>query len=109
MKLYWVTTPCHHEDWFVYAWSKEDAENFFEVYEGFDYGDSTARFIKKISKEIISKNNLLEEAYAETELLEELHLLVLSRHHPRTVVYRGDIFEEGSLINLFSWPPLIMN
>lgn len=109
MKLYWVTTSCHHEDWFVYAWSRQEAQRFFENYEGYNIGDATARFIKEIPKEIISKNNLLKVAYAGHELLEELHLLILSDEQPRKVMYRGEVFEEGSLINIFSWPPLIMN
>ncbi len=109
MKLYWLSTPCHHEDWFVYAWSKDEAEEFYEEFEDFNAGYSTARFIKKIPKEIISKHNLLEVEFAPDELLEELYLLMLSYDYPRIVMHRGEVFQEGSMMQAFSWPPLILN
>ena len=48
MKLFWVTTEDHGEDWFVVATNAEEASNFHEEQEGYDREDATAEIILEI-------------------------------------------------------------
>ena len=48
MKLFWVTTEDHGEDWFVVASNAEEASNFHEEQEGYDREDATAEMILTI-------------------------------------------------------------
>ena len=45
MKLFWVTTDDHDEDWFVVASSPIEASQYFGNYEGYGPGDSNAEEI----------------------------------------------------------------
>ena len=45
VKLYWVTTADHDEDWFILATSARQARSFHENYEGYGVGDARARLI----------------------------------------------------------------
>lgn len=45
LKLYWVTTEDHDEDWFVIARSARSARSFFEDYEGYDPADASAELV----------------------------------------------------------------
>jgi hypothetical protein len=45
IKLYWVFTKDHGEDWFVFATSASSARAFHEDYEGYAAGDARARLI----------------------------------------------------------------
>ena len=45
VKLYWVTTADHDEDWFIFANSARQARSFHENYEGYGVGDARARLI----------------------------------------------------------------
>jgi hypothetical protein len=40
IKLYWVTTHDHDEDWFILAESAKSARAYHEYYEGYDKGDA---------------------------------------------------------------------
>ena len=42
MKLYWVTTEDHDEDWFIVASSPEEASKYHEDMEGYVPGDADA-------------------------------------------------------------------
>jgi hypothetical protein len=48
MKLYWVTTEDHDEDWFVIASSQKEAVQLHEKMEGYDPGDATAEEVLEI-------------------------------------------------------------
>jgi hypothetical protein len=48
MKLFWVTTEDHGEDWFVIATNAEEASNFHEEQEGYNPGDAAAEVILEI-------------------------------------------------------------
>ncbi len=52
LKLYWVTTPDHHEDWFIVAKNRKRAEIFHEQNEGYLPGDATAKEIVTIPKTV---------------------------------------------------------
>jgi hypothetical protein len=54
MKLYWVTTEDHAEDWFVVANNAEEATTFHEDAEGYEPGDATAEMVMEIPNEIIT-------------------------------------------------------
>jgi hypothetical protein len=45
VKLYWVFTKDHDEDWFIFAESARRARAFHENYEGYGTGDAHARLI----------------------------------------------------------------
>src|ERR1039457_5229831 len=45
VKLYWVTTADHDEDWFIFAESARGAKRYHEYYEGYGAGDARARLI----------------------------------------------------------------
>jgi hypothetical protein len=45
IKLYWVTTDDHAEDWFIFADSASSARTFHENYEGYGKGDANSRLI----------------------------------------------------------------
>ena len=45
IKLYWVTTDDHAEDWFIFADSARQARAYHEDYEGYSKGDASSRLI----------------------------------------------------------------
>ena len=45
VKLYWVFTDDHDEDWFIFAESARSAKRYHEDYEGYGAGDARARLI----------------------------------------------------------------
>ena len=45
IKLYWVTTADHDEDWFIFAESARQARAYHEDYEGYGRGDARSRLI----------------------------------------------------------------
>jgi hypothetical protein len=52
LKLYWVETADHDEDWFIVARSKRQAERFHEDAEGYDKGDAEAEHIATLPPEL---------------------------------------------------------
>jgi hypothetical protein len=45
VRLYWVTTADHDEDWFIFAESARQARAYHEYYEGYGASDARARLI----------------------------------------------------------------
>src|ERR1019366_9439405 len=45
IKLYWVTTADHAQDWFIFAGSDLQARSYHEHYEGYGKGDASSRLI----------------------------------------------------------------
>jgi hypothetical protein len=45
VRLYWVATADHAEDWFIFAESARQARSYHENYEGYDRGDASTRLI----------------------------------------------------------------
>ena len=45
IKLYWVTTSDHGEDWFIFSDSARQARSYHEDYEGYGKGDANSRLI----------------------------------------------------------------
>ncbi len=92
MKLYWVTTEDHDEDWFVVAGNARQAENFHEDYEGYDRGDAVAEKVLDIPENIDA-----EKGHPSTELLQELGATFLEEGPTRIVEINGRKYCEGML------------
>ena len=52
MKIYWVTTEDHAEDWFVVATCSEEAAKLHEDMEGYNPGDAKAEEIVDIPESV---------------------------------------------------------
>ena len=92
MKLYWVTTEDHDEDWFVVAESSREAARFFEDFEGYDPGDAVAEAVLDIPGDVRA-----EMGWPPDELLEALGASALTSDGTRVVEIGGRRFAEGLL------------
>lgn len=92
LKLYWVTTPDHHEDWFIVANSRKQAEVFHEQYEGYLEGDATAEKIL-----VIPKNVPAEKGWPTEDVLLALGAKFLENGSARVVEINDRKFCEGLL------------
>jgi hypothetical protein len=92
MKLYWVTTPDHDEDWFIVASSSQAASNAHENSEGYNPGEVAAEAILDIP-ELVSA----ETGWPSEELLPSLGAEFLHDDQPRVVEIAGRTFCEGLL------------
>ena len=91
MNLYWVETEDHHEDWFVMAEDKRQAEEFFADYEGYELDYPTARLVCPLRegdhKVTHPSDDLLRSIGADVETIDGA----------RAVKLLGEIFHEGGL------------
>lgn len=92
MKLYWVTTPDHDEDWFMVASSSQAASKAHEDREGYNPGEATAEAILDIPEHVPA-----ETGWPSEELLRSLGAEVLHDDQPRVVKIAGRTFCEGML------------
>lgn len=92
MKLYWVTTEDHDEDWFVVASSAEEACKFHEDVEGYDIGQATAEEILTIPENIPA-----EPGWPSDELLLAVGAKTIVENPSRVVEINGRKFSEGLL------------
>ena len=90
MKLYWVTTEDHEEDWFVVAISAKEAAKFHEDMEGYNPGDAIAEAILDIPEEISA-----EIGWPSDEFLKALGATFLCDSPSRVVEISGRKFCEG--------------
>jgi len=90
MKLYWVTTEDHEEDWFVIAISEKEAAKFHEDMEGYDPGDAIAEAILDIPEEIPA-----EISWPSDEFLKALGATFICDSPSRVVEISGRKFCEG--------------
>lgn len=95
-QLYWLTTPCNAENWFVLSTSKENAESFHDNGEGFNEGDSSAKLICNVPLELL-KSHLDEDEdwWPYLELLKELGFKIIEENFPRIVSFKGKLYYEG--------------
>jgi hypothetical protein len=89
--LYWVTTRDHDEDCFVVARSPQEASDFFEGYEGFNPGDSKARFVDVVPF------RTTKVGYAKVHLLKRLGFKVVATDDILIVARSGETFEYGDV------------
>lgn len=92
MKLYWVTTEDHDEDWFVIAINAKKAAEFHEKMEGYNQGDAKAEAILNIPKEITA-----EIGWPSDGILKVLGATILCGSPTRVVEISGRKFCEGLL------------
>ena len=92
MKLYWVTTEDHDEDWFVVASTRKEASAFHEKEEGYNPGEAKAEELLHIA------NHISEEyGWPSKELLFAVGATFISKDEPRVVEIGGRKFCEGML------------
>ncbi len=92
MKLYWVTTEDHDEDWFMVASSLKEAAKLHEEMEGYEPGDAKAEEILAIKGDVPA-----EAGWPSDELLLAVGAKILHNEQPRVVEIRGREFHEGML------------
>ena len=92
MKLYWVTTEDHDEDWFVVESSSKKASRFHEKMEGYNPGDATAKKVLSIPQ-----NLLAEPGWPSDELLLALGARFIQNDQTRVVENGGKTLFEGML------------
>lgn len=92
LKLYWVTTEDHDEDWFIVASSPEQAAECQEDMEGYDPGDATAEEVLDIPETVHA-----EVGWPSKELLLAVGAKVLFNDQTRVVEINGRKFCEGIL------------
>jgi len=90
MKLFWVTTEDHGEDWFVIATNAEEASNFHEEQEGYDPGEAAAEMILKIPDGVIA-----DIGWPSDEVLRSCEANILVDGLARVVEIGGRRFCEG--------------
>ena len=90
MKLYWVTTEDHDEDWFIVATCAEEAAKFHEEREGYNPGDATAEAIVEIPESVSA-----EIGWPPDEVLLAVGAKFLGDSQSRVVEIDGRKFCEG--------------
>lgn len=97
IKLYWVFTKDHGEDWFVFATSASSARAFHDYYEGYGTGDARARLIVQ-DVHLTNFTNGDPPCHAQ---LRELMALgfenACSVPNQRSVRFEGNTYTEGIL------------
>jgi hypothetical protein len=92
MKLYWVTTDDHGEDWFIVATSPEEASKYHEDMEGYGQGDANAEEVLHIPEDVFA-----EIGWPSDELLVSVGATFLINEQSRVVEINGRKFCEGML------------
>jgi len=92
MKLYWVTTEDHHEDWFIVASSNEEASLFHEENEGYNPGDATSKEIVDIPDDVATALG-----WPPDEVLLSVGATFINEDEPRIVEINGQQYVEGML------------
>ena len=97
MKLYWVTTQDHDEDWFVFAESARRARSYHERYEGYGKGDANSRLI--VSNVTLKEfMNGTPPCHAQFQDLFQIGFQDAGTiPNRRGVKFNGEIFREGIL------------
>ena len=92
MKLFWVTTEDHDEDWFIVAPSPTEASKYFENFEGYNPGDAEAEEILDVPENVTA-----ETGWPSEELLLKVGANFLLKDQTRVVEIAGRKFCEGML------------
>jgi hypothetical protein len=96
IKLYWVTTDDHDEDWFIFASSARQAGAYHEHYEGYGKGDASSRLI--VSNVTLQEfMNGTPPCHARFEDLYQIGLEAGTIPGRRGAGLNGEIFREGIL------------
>ncbi len=92
MKLYWVTTDDHHEDWFIIASSTNEASKLHEEFEGYDLGAASAQKIINIPDNIT-----VEVGWPSEDVLLSVGAKFIKEDEPRIIEINGKQYAEGML------------
>lgn len=92
LKLYWVTTEDHGEDWFIIAASNHEAGELHENLEGYSAGDATSEKVLDIPIGIPT-----EKGWPSEDLLKALGAKFYLTGDARVVEIAGRLFSEGLL------------
>ena len=92
MKLCWVTTEDHHEDWFIIASSTNEASKLHEEFEGYDLGSANAQEILSIPD-----NLQVESGWPSEDVLLSVGAIFINNDEPRIIEINGKQFTEGML------------
>jgi hypothetical protein len=97
VKLYWVTTADHDEDWFIFAESARQARAYHENYEGYGKGEASSRLI--VSNVTLKEfMNGTPPCHAQFEDLIQIGFQDAGTiPDRRRVKFNGEIFSEGIL------------
>jgi hypothetical protein len=97
IKLYWVTTSDHGEDWFIFSDSARQARSYHEHYEGYDKGDANSRLI--VSNVTLKEfMNGTPPCHAQFQDLFQIGFENAGTiPNRRGVKFNGEIFREGIL------------
>jgi hypothetical protein len=97
IKLYWVTTQDHDEDWFIFAESARSARAYHEHYEGYGKGDARSRLI--VSNVTLKEfMNGTPPCHAQFQDLFQIGFQDAGTiPNRRGVKFNGEIFREGIL------------
>ena len=96
VKLYWVTTDDHDEDWFIFADSARQARAYHEDYEGYDKGDAHSRLI--VSNVTLKEfMNGTPPCHARFEDLYQIGIEAGTIPGRRKGRFNGEIFRNGIL------------
>ena len=100
--LYWVTTPDHSEDWFIFARTQRSAAKFHDDYEGYNDHYANARLV--ISDTPVSESAHCEiPRHAQVPDLKALGFEILQpQGGERAVRLDGELFVEGYLDSLIA-------
>jgi len=97
VKLYWVTTDDHDEDWFIFAESARQARAYHEDYEGYGKGDANSRLIvSNVTLKEFMNGTLPCHARFE-DLFQIGFQNARTTSNRRGVKFSGEIFREGIL------------
>ena len=95
VKLYWVTTDDHDEDWFILATTGRTAESYHIRYEGYEPGEARAELILPVGTDPIPGTI---PRHAQLEDLQMLGFEILNPDpNGRCVRRNGRTFLEGHL------------
>ena len=98
VRLYWVSTADHDEDWFIFAKSKQSAAKFHADYEGYGPRDTAAEPILP-ARDIAGPF----PRHAQIDDLATLGFEILKGgDHGRSVKYGDRTFVEGHLESLIA-------
>ena len=96
IKLYWVTTRDHAEDWFIFAGSDLQARSYHEHYEGYSKGDARSRLI--VSNVTLKEfMNGTPPCHARFEDLYQIGIEAGTIPGRRKGRFNGEIFRNGIL------------
>lgn len=97
LNLYWATTPCNIENWFIIATTVEEAKNHHADGEGFDHDYTRAKLVCAIPNEKFTSHKEAKESHwPKLELLKDLGFNIIQSEFPRIVSFRSNVYNEGS-------------